>query len=63
MSLTGNWQCNYHLEDCAVQRELEEKDRARERQIAKMTRIMQLEHSQEGKETTERAPPGFFQQA
>lgn len=63
MSLTGNWQCNYHLDDCAVQRYLEERGRARERQIAKMTRIMQLEHGQEGKETTERAHQGFFQQA
>lgn len=63
MSLTGSWQCNYHLDDCAVQRDSEGEDRARERQIAKMTRIMQLEHGQEGKETTERVPQGFFQQA
>lgn len=60
MSLTGNWQCNYHLDNCAAQRDSEEKDRAPEKQIAKMTRIMQLEHSQEGKETKEGAPQGFF---
>lgn len=59
MSLTGDWQCNYHLDDCAIERHSE---KTREEQITKMTRIIQLEHGCEGKETKERLPQGSFQQ-